>query len=180
MAEAAADKSQGSVREVNKGTLILGLGSPILRDDAIGLHVVRALAERLPRDGFTAIEAGGAGLSLLPLLEGWDRVIMVDALLQPPQGDWRPCPGRLHELSLEQLASTMNLHSSHEVSVAEALTLGDWMGMAMPREVLIFGIEVEDPFTFDEEMSPALAASVERLAEQIARRCAGEYPRPVS
>ena len=170
--EAAPQRSQWPDDTKAQRTLILGLGSPILRDDAIGLHVTRALARRLSDDEFSILEAGVAGLALLPLLEGWDRIIIIDALLHPPLSDSPPCLGRLHQLSPDDLTAALNLHSSHGAGLAEVLTLGQWLGLDMPREVVIFGIEVEDPFTFDEEMSPDLAARVEALADEIAGRCA--------
>jgi hydrogenase maturation protease len=153
-------------------TLIVGLGSPILRDDAIGLHVARALAERLPLDRFSVVEAGVSGLRLLLTLEGWDRAVIIDALTAPPNPTAEPCVGRLHRLSLDQLRSTLTLNTSHEASLADTLALGRTMGMSLPRELSIFGIEVDDPFTFDEQMTPALAGQVEAIAESIAEECA--------
>jgi hydrogenase maturation protease len=153
-------------------TLIVGLGSPILRDDAIGLHVARALAERLPSDRFSVAEAGVSGLRLLLTLEGWERAIIIDALTAPPDLAAEPCLGRLHRLSLDQLHSTLTLNTSHEASLADTLELGRMMGMSLPRELSIFGIEVDDPFTFDEQMTPALAERVGAIAGRIADECA--------
>jgi len=168
-----ASEAATSVIEVCKSgnagkTLVVGLGSPILRDDAIGLHIVRALADRLPRGSFSIMEAGAAGLGLLPLLEGWERVVFVDALLWSAELGSGPSPGRLHQLALDQLHSTLTLHSSHEPSLGDTLAVGRELGMALPEHILVFGVEVSDPFTFDDEMTPGLAARVESLADQIA------------
>jgi len=152
-------------------TLIVGLGSPILRDDAIGLHLVRALADRLPVESCCIIEAGAAGLRLLPLLDGWERVVFVDALLWSAELGGTACPGRLHELTADQLHSTLTLHSSHEPSLGDTLALGRQVGMALPEQVVVLGVEVSDPFTFDEQMTPELTARVEALADEIAGRC---------
>jgi hydrogenase maturation protease len=152
-------------------TLIVGLGSPILRDDAIGLHVTQALADRLPQDRFSVVEAGVAGLRLLLALEGWERAVIIDAMREPLDPHADLFPGRLNRLSLDQLHSTLTLNTSHEASLADTLALGRLMGMALPSEIVIFGIEVEDAFTFSEEMSPTLAERVEAIAEQIAGDC---------
>jgi len=156
-----------------QGTLIVGLGSPILRDDAIGLRVADALATRLPSDRFAITEAGASGLRLLPLLEGWERVVIIDALVRPPDDAQQPCPGKLHRVPTDQLASALHLNSSHEAGLADTLRLGARLGMDMPEEVIVFGIEVTDPFTFDEEMTPLLSKRVESLADEIARQCLG-------
>ena len=152
-------------------TLVVGLGSPILRDDAIGLHVVRALADRLPGESFSFVEAGAAGFRLLPLIEGWPRVVFVDALVSPPQTGQSPSPGRLHRLDLGDLQAALTLSSSHEPSLGDTLALGRQLGMNLPEKVLVLGIEVSDPFTFDEQMTPRLARRVETLADEIAREC---------
>ncbi len=152
-------------------TLIVGLGSPILRDDAIGLRVAEALAARLPSEQFSVVEAGASGLRLLPLLEGWERVVIIDALIGPPQPETTPSPGALHRLSPNQLTSALHLNSSHDASLADSLLLGKRLGMDMPPDIIIFGVEVADPFTFDEEMTPLLSKRVESLADEIARQC---------
>lgn len=149
-------------------TLIVGLGSPILRDDAIGLHVARVLREVLPQDGFIVTEAGTAGLRLLFILEGWRRAVIVDAMREPLDPTDTLCPGRVNRLSLGQLQSTLTLHTSHEASLADTLTLGRQIGMELPHEIFIFGVEVADPFTFSETLSPALAERVQQAAQQIA------------
>jgi len=152
-------------------TLIVGLGSPILRDDAIGLHVARVLADLLPEHRFSVVEAGAAGLRLLLLLEGWERAVVIDALREPLDPHADLCPGRLNRLSLDQLHSTLTLNTSHEASLADTLALGRMMGMDLPGELLIFGIEVEDPFTFSEEMSAGVTERVEAIAREIAGHC---------
>ncbi len=121
--------------------------------------------------GQADFEAGAAGLRLLPILEGWQRVVFVDALLAPQEPSGHTHPGRLHCLSLGELRSSLALSGSHEASLADTLALGRQLGMAMPDQVVIFGVEVADPFTFDEQMSPELTARVEALADEIAARC---------
>ncbi|MBM3501613.1 MAG: hydrogenase maturation protease [Armatimonadetes bacterium] len=153
------------------GTLIVGLGSPILRDDAIGLHVAHALADHLPPDGFAVVEAGASGLRLLLLLEGWDRAVIIDAMREPTDPQLGLCPGRVNRLALDQLESTLTLNTSHEASLADTLALGRLMGMPLPADITVFGIEVEDPFSFGEEMSPDLADRLGAIVREIAGHC---------
>ena len=62
--------------------VVIGLGNDIMRDDAIGLRVTRALASHssLP-PSVEVIETGEMGLSLLDVLvdRGW--VILVDSVV---------------------------------------------------------------------------------------------------
>lgn len=43
-------------------TVIIGLGNPILTDDGVGIHVVRAVAAQCQRDDVTFAEASVGGL----------------------------------------------------------------------------------------------------------------------
>jgi len=62
-----------------KRVLILGLGNPLLGDEGIGVRVVEELKRLELPEGVTAIEGGTAGLGLIGLMEGFQRVIIVDA-----------------------------------------------------------------------------------------------------
>ena len=58
-------------------TLVLGMGNPILSDDGFGLVVAeRLLALPLPA-GVEVIQSEVAGLRLLELMRGFDKVIIV-------------------------------------------------------------------------------------------------------
>ncbi len=63
------------------GTLVLGVGSLLRGDDAAGVLAVQRLQARpdLP-PGVTVIDGGTAGLGLIPLLPGYRRVVLVDAV----------------------------------------------------------------------------------------------------
>ena len=63
-------------------TAIIGVGSPLAGDDAVGLAVVEALRARsdIPPD-VDIIDGGTDGLGLVPVLERYARVIVVDAVL---------------------------------------------------------------------------------------------------
>jgi len=172
MASQGAEGETGiSANDLDRRTLIVGLGSPILRDDAIGLHVARALAGRLPPERFDVVEAGVSGLRLLLTLDGYERAVIIDALREPPDPSDEPCLGKLHRLPLDKLQSTLRLNTSHEASLADTLTLGRLTGMSLPEDITIFGIEVADPFTFGEDMTPPLDSLVDPLADSIAEVC---------
>ena len=61
-------------------TLVLGLGNPILSDDGVGLRVARAVESQLSQQEITVMETSMGGLSLLDLLTGYDRAIIIDAI----------------------------------------------------------------------------------------------------
>ena len=146
-------------------TLLLGLGNDLLTDDAVGLHVAAALRERFAgREGLTVLSSSEMGLSLLDLVAGFDVVMVVDAV----QTGQSP-PGFVHELDDASLPSVPAI-SPHFLGIGEALALGRKLGVPVPRQALIFAIEVQDPFTVGTRLTPALAAALPRIVERIASR----------
>lgn len=150
-------------------TLVLGLGNPILTDDGVGIHVVRAVAIQMAlrplpieEDAVTYAEASVGGLRLLDILAGFDRVILVDAI-QTLGGS----PGQLHRLGPAALQQSRHSGSTHDLSLAGALKLGRDLAMSLPQDeaIVILAIEVEDVCTFDESCTPAVAAAIPRAVE---------------
>ena len=145
-------------------TLILGLGNPILTDDGVGIHVVRAVAARGRCDGVTLAEVSVGGLRLLDTLTGYERVILVDAI-QTPDGR----PGQVYLLHLNDLRASLHSGSTHDLSLPGALTLGRQLGLVLPTDeaVTIVAIEVEDVLTFGESCTPAVAAAIPEAIEMV-------------
>jgi hydrogenase maturation protease len=142
--------------------LLLGLGNDILRDDAIGLRVVREVRCRL--DGAARVEVRETeemGLALLDFMAGYSDVVIVDAV-QTRQA----APGFVHEVSGSDLKS-LPATAPHFLGVGETLALGRTLGLAMPRRVEILAVEVEDPFTLGTQMTPALQAAFPQIVERV-------------
>jgi hydrogenase maturation protease len=143
-------------------SLLLGLGNDILTDDAVGLLVVRELRTALAAQPSIEIrETTEMGLALLDFITGYRTVVIVDSI----QTGKAP-PGFLHELDASALEHLTG-RTPHFVGVSETLALGRQLGLAMPEQVTIFAIEVEDPFTLGTVMTPALQAALPSLVARI-------------
>ena len=149
-------------------TLILGLGNPILTDDAVGLRAARLLHARLPHEDIELAEASVGGLGILELLAGFDRVVIIDALYT---GD--ADIASVVRLTVDDLHTTSHLIASHDVAFPQALELGQIMGMELPEHVSIYGIRVKDPFTFREGLTPELETALPAIVQEIERQ---EFP----
>jgi hydrogenase maturation protease len=149
---------------VTMKTLLLGLGNTILKDDSVGLKVVRRLENKVAEEDFHLMEASLANIDLLESITSYDRLIIVDSI-KTKEGK----PGELYQLSLEDLRSTLHLSSPHDINLATALELGKRLGMHVPRVIRIYGIEVEDNQTFSETCSPSVEEAIPRIVEEIAR-----------
>ena len=149
-------------------TAVLGLGNPILSDDRAGLAVVEEfsrLLQRAPVDGVDVLISTRGGLELMDLLSGYERAIIADCLVVPDA-----TPGRVHRLSLDNLAGSARLVNPHEASLAQVFGLAQALSVPMPSSVEIFGIEAADATTVSEQMSPAVDAAARELAREIHHR----------
>jgi hydrogenase maturation protease len=75
-------------------------------------------------------------------------------------------PGFLHELDAAAL-NQLTGRTPHFVGVSETLALGQQLGLAMPEQVRIFAIEVEDPFTVGTALTPTLQAALPGIVSRI-------------
>ena len=136
-------------------TVVLGLGNPILSDDGVGVRIAEELQDRVDRREVTVMEASLAGLSILDLLAGYDRAIIVDAI-QTVGGK----AGQVYRLSPDVLDTTRHAASPHDIGVGIALELGSRLALPLPREMVIFGVEVADVETFSEECTPEVREAI--------------------
>jgi hydrogenase maturation protease len=143
-------------------TLVLGMGNPILSDDGAGILVARALADRVNPEEVTLAETGLSGLTLLDLLIGFDRAVIVDAI-QTVGGK----PGQIYRLEPDDFDITVHTASTHDVNLTTALEFGNRLGLALPQEITIFAIEVADITSFGEECTPQVAGAIPLCAEMI-------------
>lgn len=144
-------------------TLVLGLGNPLLRDDGIGLHVARELEKQFADD--PAVEVGEdywGGLRLMERMIGYDRVIIIDAILTGGE------LGTIHLLTPDDIP-TQRSASVHDVNLPTALEFGRHAGASLPTasDITLIGIEAGDVQTFDETLSPALKLIVPHAVDHV-------------
>ena len=144
-------------------TLVLGVGSSILTDDAVGLVVAERLRRRFgDRDDIDFGLNEEAGFSLLEESIGYDRLIIIDSILTGAR------PGTVHRLDLSDLGRTIHSNSPHGLNLATVIELGRTQGMDVPDDVVLFAIEVVDTLTFGEELTPELSARIDEIVREIA------------
>lgn len=144
------------------GTIVVGLGNPILGDDGIGWRVAEVVAALAPEVEVDFLALGG--LSLMERLIGYRRVIIIDAL-QTRDGQ---C-GDVYILPLDALPNLSAGHTTavHDTSLATALHLGRSMGADVPVDVTIVGIEAERIYDFSDEISAPVSAAIPAAAQAV-------------
>ncbi|MFO8024412.1 hydrogenase maturation protease [Thiohalophilus sp.] len=148
-----------------KALLIAGIGSPFGADQ-LGWHVVDNLKKKKDADGAlqdcTFLKLDRPGPGLIESLQGYARVILIDAL---QAGKPR---GTLVRLDAEQISEQTAGLSSHNFGVAEAIALGRAMGQ-LPQELVLFGLDAgESPdVAFETSETKQL---VERVVRELSER----------
>ncbi len=146
---------------------IIGIGSAIAGDDAVGLAVIRELSRMTLPNDVELVEAGTPGMSLLELMVGAEKVILVDAFLG---GN---CPGKARKLKVTDLAKKNGrINSVHEIGVVEAIMLAqDLIPEKLPSQIVIVGVEVSEQFGFgkglSQEVKDALPEAVQMVMSEI-------------
>lgn len=150
-----------------KKLLVVGVGNPVLTDDAIGVRLATDLRDALagvPALDIRPIEAAW-GLDLLQVFAGHDEVVVLDALKawDVPAGYW--C-----HLTLAGLRHTRYVCHVHDLNLPTILELGRRMGLALPFDthVHVFGVAVSDAARFGVSLTPPLAAAYPKLLAEIA------------
>ncbi len=147
-------------------TLLLGMGNPILSDDAVGIRLVRDFRRRLGNVAGLDIvdDCTVGGMDLLRIVEGYDRLLLVDSIKtrEGTGGSWFRFTG-------DRLRETIHLTNIHDANFATALSLGRLLGMKLPsdQDIHIFAVEVLDNFTFSDKMTDRLERTYSIYSDEI-------------
>ena len=102
------------------------------------------------------------GLRLMERMIGWDRVIVIDAMVTGGE------PGSVHCLPPDSIG-TRHSTSAHDVNLTTALAVGRASGASLPKDedILLIGIESEDVQSFGEDCTPKVEAAVPRAVQTV-------------
>ncbi len=147
-------------------TRVIGLGNTILSDDGVGIYAAREIRRRLAAAGRTenadVVETEVGGFALMELMAGWDRVILLDAVLFDGVA-----PGTVVTIDPQDLRTSLRIRSVHDIDLPTVLGLGRALGFAMPAEILIYGIQAGDACTLGEQLTPEVAEAMNRVVEKV-------------
>ena len=149
-----------------KKVLILGVGNILQKDDGIGVHIVQYIQDQhipLP-DNVEVVDGGTAGYDLIPIIQGHDKVIIVDALKVEDR------PGSIYRFSAEHLAAQENTFSMHDIGIRGIIDSLKIMGEQPSIEII--GIVPEDIATLDIGISDSVKGSIPQAVKQIIQAAA--------
>lgn len=149
--------------------LVLCLGNALRRDDAVALHVADAL-EAAPEPGAVVRRSAASGLYLLDDMEGFDRVVVVDAVRTGAHA-----PGAVLSFPLEDLHAPEG-PSPHAIGLPSALARARAVGAPVPSRIHVVAIEALEMETVGEGLTAEVAAAIPRAVAEV-RRAVGALRR---
>ncbi len=146
---------------------VLGVGNVLCMDDGLGPAAVEILIRdyTIP-DGVVVLDGGTLGLSLLPIIEDSDQVLIIDAIRMDAP------PGTLIFLEGNSVLPAVRLRLSvHQVGVADLLDAAKIRGK-LPASLLLLGIvpsSIELGYELSAPVRDAMPALVEAVIDEVRR-----------
>jgi len=140
--------------------LVLGLGNLVHSDDGVGVHAIHQL-QRDPRvpASVTLIDGGTQGLSLIPHISGFSRLLVIDAV------NAGEAPGTLLRFEGRALSGLPGKATVHQLGFADLMVAMKLLGEA-PEEVVVMGIEPVST-EWGAELTPPVQATLPALLEVV-------------
>ena len=146
--------------------LLIGMGNMFRGDDGAGLVFARRLLSRFNAEEHTDLEfeireSDGSAFSLIELWRGWERVMVVDALIDAsrPPGQMVSIDGLREDFPWDPLSV-----STHAFGLIEAIKLSRVLGM-LPEELQVLAI-VAESFAMGAGLSPSVDQAIDMAVYQ--------------
>lgn len=141
--------------------LILGIGNTLRADDGLGVYIVQHMEETgvLLPEGVELLDGGTAGFDLLGLIDGYDKIVIVDALKTNDR------PGSVYRFTPEHAVDRRAQYSLHEVGIMEVIRTLRIAGD--DPEIEFVGVVPESIQDLETTISQAVIESVPRAIEVI-------------
>ena len=142
---------------------LIGLGNPIVGDDAIGINVVEYIRDTysLPENVEIFEDVSLAGIGLVEIFRGYDKIILVDSI----QSGKYP-KGTVVYLQSDDFANALHISDYHNMDFFTALEFCNQMYDDIPKDIVILGIEIINVMEFSDELklTPQSIAKYKHIA----------------
>jgi len=142
--------------------ILIGLGSPIMSDDGIGLLVAGEVHKRIT-DFDLDITCGG-GFQVVDAIQGYRVAVVIDAMVT---GSFEP--GALVRLDVGSDIKTLRSGPSHALNFVEAIEVARSCKAPLPERIVVYAIEVEEVRTVSDRVSKVLLERIPEMVEEIVR-----------
>src|SRR5665647_788710 len=145
------------------GSAVIGLGNPLMGDDGFGLVALARLRDEWTLEGVELADGGTWGMSLLPLIEDAERLVLLDAIAAGAT------PGEVVVLERDQLPIYLTRKlSPHQVDLRDVLAVAEWRGK-LPAETVAIGVQPQ-AVKMGLELSPEVEKAVDTAVAVVIAR----------
>lgn len=147
---------------------VIGCGNLLAYDEGVGIHVVRGLQKEVLPENVEVRELRTPGQMLVELVSGADKLIIIDACGKGKQ------PGEVHRYNfknenqekgdIEEILSR-TIHGFNLIPVFELRQ--KFSPEKLPREIIVFGIEVSERNKFGVGLSNPVYRAMEKIIQTI-------------
>lgn len=135
-----------------KDTVIIGIGNILLKDDGVGVHVVKQMEQENPPSNLELVDGGTSTLDTLSYFLAYNKVIIIDSLKAGYE------PGTIYKIRPEDINHYQKESLSvHDVQILDVVKMANMLG-EFPH-VIIFGIEPQE-IAFGLEMTETVKNSI--------------------
>jgi len=139
---------------------VVGVGNILLSDEGIGVHLVAALSRDDALPGVDYVDGGVMGGALLNVIEGEDKVVLLDTVAAPFP------PGTVLKLFPDDLENgERDRFSLHDLNLSDTIGLMRLRG-TLP-EMMILGVVPADIATYRIGLSEPLAARFDEILGKV-------------
>jgi hydrogenase maturation protease len=144
-----------------KKILVAGVGNLLFSDEGLGVHVIRELSRKSLPEEVELADVGTATFELTRLMDGKDKVVIVDAILTDD------APGTIYRLTPDDIKSRRKKFAAslHQFGVLEALQCH--AADATRPEVVIVAVVPKDYRTLSTDLTPELESRVESIVSAV-------------
>ncbi|MCS7163790.1 MAG: HyaD/HybD family hydrogenase maturation endopeptidase [Thermodesulfovibrio sp.] len=140
---------------------VIGVGNILMQDEGVGPKVVEILKSSYKFEPeIEIIDGGTLGLDLLPYIEKYKKVIIVDVV------DFGKEPGFIKVLKGEEIPPYLKTKLSvHHVGIQDLLEVARLLGI-MPKELVLVGIQPQS-IDLGLDLTPILVDKLKELINEI-------------
>lgn len=142
-------------------TVVAGIGNVLLKDEGIGVHVVREMGRMNLPDSVQLVDVGTSTIDLLSYIEDAEKLIIVDALEGGEE------PGTIYRFTPDELILKEETRgSAHQLGPMDTLRMAKKLGR-QPSTVII-GVEPE-AINWGMDLSPHLGRRMTQIVKAVMR-----------
>ena len=155
--------------------MVLGVGNILLKDEGVGPKTIdRLRAEYSFPENVELVDGGTAGLDLLPVVEVFDLIIIVDTVKAGAE------PGAIFRFTPDDIEVKVPYKTSlHQIGMVEVFAIAEALGKKMKG--IIIGIQPEDMSAWGLDLTPTIEAKIPELMGLVLKEldALGIKPAPI-